>query len=640
MKERIKRINDPEIELQRRLLQLLSCIALTEFIIVSIYTVVSGADIEHCTLMITGTICFGLCVHITFSLGMIREGSAASALLYFLLYLVTFFDSGGMYGGAPVVFVFALVFVYLVTRGAARIALMAICIGATAVCYVKSYLHPEILSRHTVLAEHIESLLAIFLATLLLCMLFGFVTAVYRHENRIVSEQKKEIEKLHQAQKKFFSSMSHEIRTPVNAIIGFNEMNIKELSDGAAAAQAAYIGGDSMTGQKRVFPDDLREELLDNSQNIEVAGRMLLHTINEILDMSRLETGGIEIRVASYSPAGILSDLVSMIWMSADKKGLDFAVEAKPGLPASLIGDEVRIKQILVNVLTNAVKYTREGSVKLTVSGRQEPDGSFLLLFDVSDTGTGIREEDIPYLFSAYSRMDEENTHHIEGTGLGLSIVKQLLDMMNGTVTVTSEYGKGSNFHIEIPQQIADSIPDNTEAYKGVTEREEAGTYTSIYVGTEDARNNSGYMPGSGRGKTVGNGNNEDADISALRVLAVDDTRMNLMVLRKLLRDTGAALDTAESGMDALEKTLTTHYDVILMDHQMPEMDGIECLGRIRMQEGGMCKDSRIVCLTANAGPEMKSFYLDAGFDGYLEKPLKAGLLEAELVSLTRQSRK
>ena len=580
MRKAVRHILNPELPLRSRLFQLLSTIALAEFIIVSVYTVVTGGNADHIAVMLIGTALFAFTVAWTFRSGRTRAGSAVSGLLYYALYPMTFFSSGGLYGGAPVVFAFALVYVFLVTEKWERIACMAACVAVSGACYVMSCLHPQLLDRHTVAMEHAESLLSILLVTLLLCALFAFVTEVYRTENRIVQKQKLEIEELNRSQKRFFSNMSHEIRTPVNAIIGLNEMTLRED-----------------------IPDGVRE----NAMNIEVAGRILLHTVNEILDMSRLETGTMEIVNGDYQTTAMLSDIVGMIWLQAQEKGLEFRVVADPALPKALNGDAVRVKQVLLNVLTNAVKYTRAGSVTLTLGSRRE-NGRFLMTYRVDDTGIGIRPESIPHLFTAFQRMDAQKTHTIEGTGLGLSIVRQLLDLMGGTVQVTSEYGKGSTFLIEIPQAVADGTP----------------------IGEVDFRRRAG----SAAAKQAA-----PEGIPALNILAVDDTRMNLLVVKKLLQDSPARVDTASSGTEALEKTAQTRYDVILMDHQMPEMDGIECLHRIRSQENGLCRDSRVICLTANVGAEMERLFLQAGFDGYLSKPVRGQTLAEALARASAAAR-
>ena len=505
-----------------------------------------------------------------------RLGATISGLLYFSIYPLTFFSSGGIYGGGPPVAAFALIYVFLVTQNWERIVSLALCVLVDGCCWLAAYLHPELLTKRTVAMEHAESFLAVLLVTVLICTLFAFVTEVYAEENRIVQRQKKQIEDLNRAQKRFFSSMSHEIRTPVNAIIGFNESTLRE---------------------------NISEEVRENAQNIEVASKLLLHTINEILDMSRLETGGMEIVCADYRTTAMLSDIVSLVWLRAQEKGLEFVIRVDPAMPTSLHGDEVRIKQLLLNVVSNAVKYTREGSVTLAISGRTDEQGVFYAVYDVTDTGIGIREENIPQLFSAFQRVDEQSTHAIEGTGLGLSIVKQLLDMMGGSVTVTSEYGKGSNFHIEIPQQVADPTPVG-EVNLHRTARDETVRRADAFAAPR------------------------------LSILAVDDTPMNLKVLTKLLKDTGASLDTAASGAEALKRTSEKRYDLILMDHQMPGMDGIECLHRIREQADGLNRDSKIVCLTANVGADMERLYMQEGFDGYLEKPIRGKVLEAEIMHL------
>jgi signal transduction histidine kinase/ActR/RegA family two-component response regulator len=548
---------------------------LAEYIIVTIYNLVLGNFSVQIIIMLIGMALFAGTVTFTFKSGHIRAGAAISGLLYFLIYPLTFFSSGGMYGGAPAVFAFALVYVFLITEKWERVVSLAVCVLGSIACYVVSYLKPELLDRHTVPEEHIESILSVFLVTLLLCMLFTFVTEVYRAENRIVQRQKKEIEDLNNAQKRFFSHMSHEIRTPVNAIIGLNEMTLKE---------------------------DVSDEVKENARNIETASRILLHTVNEILDMSKLETGCMEIIKGDYSTKSMLSDVTNVIRPRAQEKGLQYTVKIDPSFPSVICGDEVRIRQVLLNVLSNAVKYTKKGSVALSVYGI-EKDGAFYAVYDVTDTGIGIKEESIPHLFSSFRRVDEENTHAIEGTGLGLSIVKQLLDLMGGTVSVKSEYGKGTTFIIEVPQTVTDGTPVGKTELKEARKTDAADVKTAV----------------NAKGVTI---------------LAVDDTPMNLTVVKKLLRDTKATVDTASSGFEALEKTAATSYDLILMDHQMPEMDGVECLHRIKEQENGKSRAAKIVCLTANVGAEMENLCMREGFDGYLMKPVRGKTLEDEIQRL------
>ncbi|MBO4927597.1 MAG: DegV family EDD domain-containing protein [Clostridiales bacterium] len=393
----------------------------------------------------------------------------------------------------------------------------------------------------------------------------------------VETRQHQEIEMLNKAQNSFFSNMSHEIRTPINTIIGLNEMILRE---------------------------DVSEEVMEDAANIKSAGKMLLNLINDILDMSKIQSGRMQLLENPYQTGEMLSDLVGMMWIRAKEKKLDFHVDVSPDIPNELVGDEVRIKQILINVLNNAIKYTKEGSVTLSVQCENIDDNKCNMIYTVIDTGIGIKPEDIPYLFSAFKRVDEDSNKHIEGTGLGLSIVKQLVDLMGGKVTVNSVYTKGSTFIIEIPQTV------ETQSKMGQYDfdKSKSGAQKKEYVPRFEA--------------------------PTARVLVVDDNEANLMVVSKLLRETKVRIDTAISGAEALKKTLNIHYDVIFMDHLMPEMDGIECRRRIVDQTGGRCRETSIVILTANADEENRALYVKEGFDGYLVKPVSGEELENELYRL------
>ena len=395
------------------------------------------------------------------------------------------------------------------------------------------------------------------------------------NEQLVTAEkQRKEIYMLNKSQNSFFSNMSHEIRTPINTIIGLNEMILRE---------------------------DVSEEVIEDAVNIKAAGKLLLNLINDILDMSKFQSGSMQLLIEPYHTGDMLSDIVGMLWIRAKDKKLDFNVDVSPDIPAELIGDEVRIKQVLINIINNAIKYTKEGSVSLTVQCERKDDKTCNMIYMVSDTGIGIKSEDIPYLFSAFKRVDETTTKHIEGTGLGLSIVKQLVDLMGGKITVNSVYKKGSTFMIEIPQRI---------------EREDSvGNYDFAKAGSAGRKKE--YLP--------------KFEAPEARILVVDDNEANLMVVSKLLRDTKIRIDTATSGNDALRKTLNIKYNVIFMDHLMPEMDGVECRRKIKDQTGGRCRETPIIILTANADEENRALYARENFDGYLAKPVSGDALENEV---------
>ena len=424
--------------------------------------------------------------------------------------------------------------------------------------------------------------LVIVIATILaiktsFALMLYFYQFTIRAKTITYEEQKKEISDLNNAQNRFFSSMSHEIRTPINTIIGLNEMILRER---------------------------VSDEVAEDAANIRAASNMLLHIINDILDMSKISSGQMKLTPVSYRPGDMLSEIVGMLWLRCREKGLDFHVQIAPDIPSELYGDEVRIKQILINVLNNAIKYTKKGSVTLSIQSNGINDGIADIVYSVTDTGMGIRKEALPHLFTAFRRVDEEENRYIEGTGLGLSIVKELTELMGGKVTVNSVFTQGSTFVIEIPQTVTDF-----EAIGNINleERHKAnlsGDYKCSFEAPE------------------------------AKVLVVDDNESNLLVVRKLLRATKVDLDTVTSGASALDKTLEKEYDVIFMDHLMPEMDGIECLHKIRDQVGGRCKEAKFIALTANAGSEMRKLYSDEGFDGYLVKPVNTRELENELARL------
>ena len=578
MKRWLALLNDPSRDIYERRYRLLSAISIVNLFL---WLAVAAVVDFHPTRLVFFLICDLLFIPtmiFTLRTGKIQQGAGGSGIvLVFLMLPFAFFYNGGIEAGAPNWCIMALIFVTLTIRGRLRNFLLVSDIAVTAVCYVVTYVHPELVVQYTKQAAYVDSLASLIITANMTSSMFLFQLHVSAQERSMLQRQSREIEELNRAQNSFFSSMSHEIRTPVNTIIGLNEMILRE---------------------------NVSDEVREDARYIETAGRMLLQTVNDILEMSKLESGQLEIVTASYRTGDMLSDIVNMIWVKAREKGLDFRIEVDPALPVALYGDEMRIKQVLINLLTNAVKYTEAGSVTLSVQGERTGEGAIRLTYTVKDTGIGIRKEAIPNLFTAFKRVDEHDNRHIEGTGLGLSIVKQLLDLMGGTISVNSIYTKGTTVIVQLPQTIADESPvGDVDVRYGRAAGSEA-RYVPSFVAP------------------------------AARVLAVDDTPANLLVVEKLLRDTRVRVDTASSGAAALEATMQTRYDVILMDHVMPGMDGIECLRAIRAQAGGLCRESRIVALTANAGSEMEQMYRREGFDGYLAKPIRGEQLERTLMRL------
>ena len=377
------------------------------------------------------------------------------------------------------------------------------------------------------------------------------------------------------AKSQFLSNMSHEIRTPINAIMGMDEMIRRE----ATAPQ-----------------------IREYAENIRTASASLLSLVNDILDFSKIEAGKMEIIPVEYEISSVLNDLVNMIKTRAEKKGLALHVEASPELPTLLYGDEIRIKQVATNILTNAVKYTEKGGVTLQVSFDKTGDETIRLRFSVKDTGIGIKSEDLEKLFNAFERIEEERNRTIEGTGLGMNITKRLLEMMDSHLEVESVYGEGSTFSFAVEQRVVDWTPigDFETAFRRSAARQEV--YHERFTAPE------------------------------AKVLVVDDTKMNITVIRGLLKATKVQLDDAGSGMEALELTAKKKYDVIFLDHRMPNMDGVETLAAMRVQAGGKNLETPVISLTANAISGAREWYLEQGFNDYLTKPVQGEQLEAMLV--------
>ncbi len=382
-------------------------------------------------------------------------------------------------------------------------------------------------------------------------------------------------EEANRAKSDFLANMSHEIRTPINAVIGMNEMILRESDS---------------------------KEVLEYASNIEVASRSLLAIINDILDFSKIEAGKMEVVENSYKLGDVLYEIVSMMKVKAEQKELGFEVEVCETLPEHLFGDDVRIKQIVLNLLNNAVKYTKKGYVKLIVTGEMSNDDSSIMLkMSVKDTGIGIRKENIGLLFDGFSRLDLKKNRNIEGTGLGLAITKKLVDIMGGRIEVDSVYGEGSVFTLYLSQKIISKECIGNFSEKMTKAIEQVHRYKNCFV-----------APGA-------------------KVLVVDDNRMNLQVVKSLLKKTQMEITTCMSGADALELMRNNQYNVILLDHMMPEMDGIETLKCAREMQDNLNQNVPVIALTANAISGAKEMYLSEGFDDYISKPVNGKELEEKL---------
>ncbi|MCR5640176.1 MAG: response regulator [Lachnospiraceae bacterium] len=380
-----------------------------------------------------------------------------------------------------------------------------------------------------------------------------------------IREAKDEAEVANKAKSNFLASMSHEIRTPINAVLGMDEMILRESKDSS---------------------------ILEYATDIYSAGQTLLALINEILDSSKLESGKMELVPVEYELGAMIHNLHNLIIQRASVADLSLIVEVDRSLPRKLKGDDVRVRQIITNMLTNAVKYTDEGTVWFRILGTCEGNIAHLRI-EVEDTGAGIKEEDIPRLFDAYKRLDLGKNHYVEGSGLGLNISMHLLELMGSRLQVESEYGKGSKFFFDLDQEIVDATPLG-EKYDPTSAK-----------GTDKSE----HSAGSFRAPNA-------------RVLVVDDNSMNRRVFKSLVKEMKMQVSEAASGPEAIEFAKTEYFDLIFMDHMMPEMDGVEAMQYIRSLEGIPCEHTPIYVLTANAVTGAKEAYFEAGFDGFVSKPI------------------
>ena len=427
----------------------------------------------------------------------------------------------------------------------------------------------------------------LIMAIIFILMLILSISAVIHLINRFIRWQEEANKRLIEsadaavsagkAKSRFLAQMSHEIRTPINAVLGMNEMILRESDD-----------------------DSIKEY----ATNIRASGRNLLTLINSILDFSKIEEGKMEIIPVKYSTGELIETLMNSVAQRAEDKGLIFETHIGENIPSGLYGDDVRVAQVVINLLTNAVKYTNKGRVDLYISGNKKDNNTFALNVKVKDTGIGIKQEDLGKMFESFTRLEETRNRTVEGTGLGMSIVTRLLDMMGSSLKVDSEYGRGSEFSFTVDQMITDAKPLG-DIKESVAEQVETGT-PDEYL----------YAPNA-------------------KVLVVDDNEMNLKVMKNLLKLFGIHPDLAISGENALVMLKNETYDIVFLDHMMPKMDGIETLNEAK-EKYLLGPDTIVIALTANAVVGAKDMYLNAGFNDYLSKPVEIKTLEKTLVTYIR----
>ena len=508
-----------------------------------------------------------------------RNIELSSTILGFALIVVAlpfiFLRGGGVNSGSGLWMCLGIFYIFIMFSGKKLAFFLILTLIMDIACYVVSYLYPDqVIELATPFEKHFDSIFAVVMVGFTVGVIMKFQLKVFDKERQLTQEQKKELELVGKSKDAFFASMSHEIRTPINSIIGLNELILRE---------------------------DPSVEIQGYAKNIQNASKMLLSLVNDILDLSQLEIQKMELVEKEYEVGNLLHEVVDMMQVRMEEKKLNFIVQVDKNIPSKLYGDERRVKQILLNILSNAVKYTEEGAVTLNCRYEQSDAEKVFLRISVADTGMGIRKEELEHLFDAFRRINTDRTQKIEGTGLGLSITKHLLDLMQGEITVDSIYTQGSEFTVVIPQIIVDEAPLGEFTTK-IMDKKSATYYSKSFEAPE------------------------------ARILIVDDDDLNLIITTKLLQDTKMSIDTASSVDECLRKTSKRYYNLILMDYMMPGMNGGELLRELRKQENGLCRESNVVLLSANVLADKQIEYQQMGFDGLLEKPVDAVRLENEVM--------
>ena len=432
------------------------------------------------------------------------------------------------------------------------------------VCVGYIFIVPDRIEENVPIFMHI-----VFIVSFIAAMVNLYVL-VYQARKYMKGMEEKATEAEHANESKmlFLANMSHEIRTPMNAICGMAELILRD--------------------------ETLSEETRTNTENIQTAGKVLISIVNDILDYSKLESGNMEIIPVNYSFSAMIKDVLNMMSVRVDDKEVDIRADIQDDMPDSLIGDEIRLRQILFNLLSNAIKYTEKGYVILDVKGKEDT-GFVDLTISVTDSGIGIKKEDLNKLFTSFQQVDTRKIRNREGTGLGLAICKELLSLMGGDIEVESTYGVGSKFTIHISQKISDSSV--------VVEKFKTHEEDEPQVVAPDAK-----------------------------VLVVDDNAVNLKVSQGLIRTFGITVDTCKSGRECLEILKDTKdYDIIFIDHMMPELDGIDTLNMIRSDPSEYMKKVPLIALTANVVSGVREMFISEGFDDYVPKPIDMVWLNAIL---------
>ena len=487
---------------------------------------------------------------------------------------ILFFMDGGRLGGVPLFFLLAVVATPCFLHIAEAVVMVCLEIAAYVTNVILSEIYPASVDTALAVQENAFLPLVIVAGTLGgLCIIY---TYAYRHQQERLDSAISEAKAANEAKSSFLENMSHEIRTPMNSILGMNEMILREED---------------------------RPEIKEYALVVQRSGRALLGIINDILDFSKLQDRKMEIVPVRYDLSSLINDLVNIAAEQAKKKSLNFTVNVDKEIPRILDGDEYHIRQVMLNLLNNAIKYTERGGVTVTIGFEKTDNYTIMMKFSVTDTGIGIKSEDMDNIFKPFEHVEASRKFSADGSGLGLSIVQKLLQLMDSELRIESVFHKGSTFSFEIKQNVIkwEPIGDYERAFMTATNRQ-----TKKYTQSFQAPN--------------------------ARVLVVDDADVNLLVFANLLKKTKIKIDTASSGVEMLQMVRMNHYDMIFLDHRMPGMDGIEAFHNMKKMTDGLNFNTPVVALTANAVLGARQLYIDEGFSDYISKPVDTVRLEQVLL--------
>lgn len=504
--------------------------------------------------------------------------TVVAVLLNFIVLPLIFFCCGGKDGGAVIWFSLGLFFASLMFTGKKQIIVILLTAVADVACFVVGYIRPDYVTPFaTRELEFFDSCCSLLIIAFTAGIVFTFQRKEYDEENRQNKAHQEELVRVSDSKDRFYANFSHEIRNPINAIVGLNEIILRDTKE---------------------------EDTIANSRGIKNSGKLLLNLVNDIMDLSQIRNNSMQLVNVMYQTSDMFTELVDLIRTRAKEKELDFQVQIDPNIPATLIGDERRMIQAILNLLTNAVKYTQNGGITLNATFDAVDEENIRLVVSVADTGIGIKKENMQYLFESYAQFDRQVNGKIEGNGLGLSITKELVNLMGGDITVDSVYTKGSTFTVT--------------ALQGFSGKATVGELPIL----------------TGKNKVEGDGYERSFEASGARILVVDDDELNRVIIERLLRDTKVKIDMASGGERALELTAVKHYDAIYIDYMMPDMDGVDTMDAIRKQKNGLCRDSVIVALTGASIPEERFRNIDNRFDFTLSKPVDGRALENSLLAI------